>query len=411
VEAQQALRRYLPNVLEFLSHRRRWLLDWIAPLGILVIGVVNVTMHAHTRAYPGRPWTHLLYLTAAVIALGVRRRAPLTASVAVLGIATAWGALWPGGDQGPFEGFLLLVAAAYTIGAASWGRRLPVAAGVLAGYFVAAQVILYVTGGYLGDFLPVLVWMGAAWLVGLVLNRRSQDALQARATAETLLVDQERRTAAAVEQERSRIARELHDVVAHSLSVIVVQAAAERRSLTHGKVDPESVESVLASVEKTGREALVDLRRLLGLLRQVDDGLALAPQPSLAQLDALIGQVRDAGVSVQLDIDGSPATLPAGVDLTAYRIVQESLTNVLKHAHASHVDVQMRYRPRALDISVSDDGGGGRAESLGGSGNGLLGMRERALVFGGSVSAGPRATGGWEVVAHLPLEVSTLEPV
>jgi signal transduction histidine kinase len=217
----------------------------------------------------------------------------------------------------------------------------------------------------------------------------------------------------AVEQERARIARELHDVVAHSLSVIVVQAAAERRALAHSTVDVASIEAVLGSVERTGREALVDLRRLLGLLRQVDVPLELAPQPTLEQLDGLIEQARDAGVAVELQLEGERFPVPAGVELTAYRIVQESLTNVLKHAHAHRVVVRLCYRRNELEVSVSDDGSGAPADAEldgVGAGHGLLGMRERVSIFGGTVAAGASPDGGWTIRALLPVGSASLEP-
>jgi signal transduction histidine kinase len=311
-------------------------------------------------------------------------------------IVTVWASeMWPRDAQGPFEGFLLVVGAAYAIAAGNTGRRLVQASGLLLAYFAAGQIVMFAFGGSVGDLLPVVVWMTIAWIVGFLLNRRNEQARQAREHASAVAVNQERRTAEAVLQERSRIARELHDVVAHSLSVMVVQSAAERRAWRHGKADGTSTEVVLESVERTGREALVDLRRLLGLLRRVDEPAALAPQPTLRHLDGLLDQIRQAGLDVDLHVDGDPFPLPPGVDLSAYRIVQESLTNVVKHADATRAEIGLQYTPHQLQIDITDDGRGRSSHGLGGAGQGLIGMRERVAVYHGTFCAGlvPRAVG------------------
>jgi signal transduction histidine kinase len=320
--------------------------------------------------------------------------------------------MWPVTAQGPFEGFLVIVGAAYAIGSGCRGPQLIRTSAFLVLYFIAGQVLLSEYGGGEGDLVPVVVWMTAGWLVGWLLNRRHEQVQQAAERTATLVASQEERTAAAVEHERSRIARELHDVVAHSLSVVVVQASAERRALSHGLADVASTDAVLHSVERTGREALVDLRRLLGLLRDVGEPASLAPQPTLGQIDGLLAQIRESGLEVRLHVDGELRQLPPGVDLTAYRIVQESLTNVLKHANATAVDVHLRYRGAHLEIDVADNGSepvrriGPAAPE---SGHGLLGMRERVTVFGGALSAGPRSGGGWQVQARLPVDIAELE--
>jgi signal transduction histidine kinase len=381
-------------------------LDWLAPLTVLAIGVVHVANHPHSKDYPGPPLAHVGYLIAAIVALGLRRRAPIVAPFAAIVITTAWSLMWPDNSQGPFEGFLVLVGAAYSLGILNRGRRLIVSAVLLAAYFLVGQVVILASGGRDGDLLPLLVWILAGFVVGALISRRTQQAHDARRQNVFLEVDHQRRMAEAVEDERARIARELHDVVAHSLSVIVVQAAAERRALGHGSADAASMDGVLGSVERTGREALVDLRRLLGLLRQTDEPPALAPQPSLAELDVLVDQVRDADVEVDVHIEGDQVPLPTGVDLTAYRIVQESLTNVLKHAGAHRVRICIAYRRNQLEVAVSDDGrtAGEAALSNIGAGHGLLGMRERVSVFGGTVSAGHGPNGGWTVQASLPIQ-------
>ena len=387
--------------------------DWAIPLAIAIIGLVDIATNARSRAFPGAPALHVGFLLAGVIPLGLRRRAPILAPTSAIAFATGWASVWPKDSQASFEAFLVLVMAAYAIGAENRGKRLKRATALLVAYFVASQLVLLATGGSEGDVVPVVVWMTAAWGIGMIIRSRSDQMRRARALAAQLEAGAERRAAEAVEQERSRIARELHDVVAHGLSVVVVQAAAERRALAHGTADPASTDAVLESVERAGREALVDLRRLLGLVRQVDEPPALAPQPSLAEIDTLLAPIREAGVDIAVNLDGSSEDLPAGVDLTAYRIVQESLTNVLKHARANKVEVTIRHQQGRLDIEVVDDGRvTARDEPAApGGGHGLLGMRERVSVFGGTLSAGPRKEGGWAVRARLPVRSSMLEAV
>jgi signal transduction histidine kinase len=392
---------------------RRTALDWLAPVVVLGIGVVDLHLHARSAQYPGSPALHLTFLVAAVAALGFRRRAPIAAPMLGFLIVTVWAAeMWPRNAQGPFEGFLLVVGAGYAIAAGNSGRRLVQGSAILFASFVVGQVAMFAFGGSVGDLLPVIVWITMAWIVGFLLNRRNEQARQARAHATALAADQARRTSEAVVAERSRIARELHDVVAHSLSVMVVQSAAERRAWRHGKADGSSTEAVLDSVERTGREALVDLRRLLGLLRQVDEVPTRAPQPTLRELDGLLEQMRRAGLAVSLHTEGAAFPLPAAVDLSAYRIVQEALTNVVKHADASRVEICLRYQPHHLQIDITDDGHGSSSNGLAGSGQGLVGMRERVAIYGGGLRAGPAPRGGWVVQARLPVSGSaTLEPL
>jgi signal transduction histidine kinase len=201
-----------------------------------------------------------------------------------------------------------------------------------------------------------------------------------------------------VVEERARIARELHDVVAHSVSVMTVQTGAVRRLLTP---DQERERETLLAVERTGREALNEMRRLLGMLRATDEAEGLAPQPSLRQLDTLVEQVREAGLPVELKVEGAPVDLPPGLDLSAYRIVQEALTNALKHAGPARATVAVRYGPDELELEIADDGRG--AANGTGTGGGLVGMRERAALVGGRLEAGPRNGGGYAVRARLPL--------
>ena len=202
----------------------------------------------------------------------------------------------------------------------------------------------------------------------------------------------------AVLEERARIARELHDVIAHDVSMMVVQAGAERRVLGQGK---ESTSDVLALIEHIGRDALTEMRRLVGMLRS-EDGDALTPQPGIDDVPSLVAQMREAGLPVQLRVEGPPADLPVGIDLSAYRIVQEGLTNTLKHAGPTPVSVNLRYRPDTLEIEISDSGGGAAPE-LPGGGQGLIGIKERVAMYGGAFDAGRRAEGGFAIRVLLPV--------
>jgi len=217
-------------------------------------------------------------------------------------------------------------------------------------------------------------------------------------------LDPERVSAArrAAAEERARIARELHDVVGHAIGVIVLQADGGRRLL---RVDPGETERALTTIEQTGRGALDEMRRLVAMLRATDDEDALAPQPGLAGLEELAADVRAAGLPVDVVIEGQPTALPAGVDLSAYRIAQEALTNALKHAGPAHARVLVRYGAREVGIEVEDDGRGAPTAGSNGGGHGLVGIRERAALYGGQVDAGPRPEGGFAVRVRLPYSV------
>jgi signal transduction histidine kinase len=234
-----------------------------------------------------------------------------------------------------------------------------------------------------------------AWLAGYGLRGRA--ALAAAAAQRAALGERDRETAAriAVAEERSRIARELHDIVAHAVSVMVLQTGAVRHRLPASD-DREA----LVEVEKTGRAALTEMRRLLGALRE-DDDLELAPQPGLATLDSLVEAFRRSGLPVQVQVDGKEVPLPRALDLSAYRIVQEGLTNALKHARAGRADVVLRYAPDELRIDVRDDGEGEATDD--GLGHGLVGIRERVKIYGGSMTAGRVNGGGFELSTRLPL--------
>jgi signal transduction histidine kinase len=253
----------------------------------------------------------------------------------------------------------------------------------------------------------VTVVFGGAWLLGRALRGRGLHAEQLAQRAAQLEAEQQAQARAAVAAERARIARELHDVIAHSVSVMVIQAGAAEQLLEQ---TPERARGPLEAVQDTGRQTIVELRRLLGILREDGQGLSLTPQPGLAGLDLLLEEMRQAGLLVQLRVEGRPWPLPPGADLAAYRIIQEALTNALRHAGPAQAEVIVRYQDHAVELEILDDGQGPHDGSDEGTGHGLVGMRERVALYGGTLQAGPRAptTGtagtGYAVRVWLPTD-------
>ena len=340
-------------------------------------------------------------LTLAVLAMTLplvfRRRWPLPVLVATLFWATVTGAAWDLFDDAAV-GMGVLLVAAYAVAAYRELRRAAIGGATLLAWGAAAMVWDDVP---FGDYLFVAIILGGVWAAGRTVRSRRQLAVALADKNVLLEHEQEARAKQAVAEERTRIARELHDVVAHSVSVMVVQAGAERRSLGD---DRPATREALEAIEQTGRQALTEMRRLLGMLRKDDDELALAPQPSMEHLELLVSQVREAGMPVELEVEGEPEPLPAGVDLSAYRIVQEALTNALKHAGPARALVRVRYRRDELELEILDDGPGPAADATNGAGgHGLIGMRERVSMFGGDLAAGERSGGGYSVHARLPL--------
>jgi signal transduction histidine kinase len=328
-----------------------------------------------------------------------------------------------------------IVAHVLQLGSAILSQRQPVSLSLLAIFVGVYSVAVYSRWR-----VPFLIWLaiGAAWLgidfpesspsmpawalmlvagFGLWLagsavrdHQLRGDMLEERALR--LEHERELSTRVALADERQRIARELHDVVAHSVSVMVVQTGAARTLLTHAPLHstgqarvPEQAAQALLAVERSGREALGELRNLLGLLTEVDAEPALAPQPGLGQLDRLVERVGQAGLPIDLRIDGTPRELPPGLDLTAYRILQEALTNALKYAGGARTQVRVEFGERELKLEVLDTGTRGlNGNGGGGAGRGLLGMQQRVAVYGGELEAGQRPEGGFAVRARLPLQ-------
>ena len=272
-----------------------------------------------------------------------------------------------------------------------------------AGFLAATWVELALGHGehrLLSDlvFTGVVV-VGMPWLAGRALRERRERADELQELAAQLAQEREERAQLAVLDERNRIAREMHDVVAHSVSLMVVQAGAARRML---EADPDRSRAALLSTEETGRQALAELRRVLGLLRGSPEPVELEPQPGLAQLTPLVDRTRASGLDVQVASHGSPRDLPPGVDLAVYRVVQEALTNTVKHAGAARAVVDLHWEDDALLLSVVDDGAGAQVPAQR-SGHGLVGMRERVGAYGGELEAGPVSPTGFAVRARIPL--------
>jgi signal transduction histidine kinase len=338
-------------------------------------------------------------MASATVPLFWRRRFPLGAVVVVV-VAVLSTLVLPLDDHGGEAGFFLwwaLVLVVYSVAAHAEIRRAVLGGTIVLTPIFAEGTADLVGGGHASDVLGGWVVIAVAWGFGRWMRlRRSQTSALEERTAR-LERERDEQARLAVAEERARIARELHDIVAHAISVMVVQTQAAQRVL---EGEHASVRESLSAVETTGRQALVEMRRLLGMLRKEDREVALAPRPSLVHLDALVQHVREAGLAVELHVEGKPRRLSAGVDVSAYRIVQEALTNALKHAGRANAVVAVRYRPRALEIEIKDDGR--RAVSGTVDGHGLVGMRERAALVGGTLESGPSNGRGYSVRAVLP---------
>ncbi|HZU76295.1 MAG TPA: sensor histidine kinase [Dehalococcoidia bacterium] len=372
------------------------LLDLIAASFVAVLIEVDVWRRSGVLGthIAGPRWLTVALPLLLALPLFWRRRFPLLVWAVALGGVV--GQAVSSGDA--FEGLYLLVPfglGSYAVGAYGSRRRALIALALFVPVYVtyALEDHNIRTGGqqaWSGAFFGLLVV--AVWLAGVFVSSRREAALLVANAAEL-----KRRADAAVAEERSRIARELHDIISHTVSVIGLQAGAAERMLDR---DPERARQPLQSIQERARDSVLELRRLFGILREGDEGRAeLTPQPRLAQLGLLLEQVRGAGLEVALRVEGEPKPLPPGVELSAYRIVQEALTNVLKHARASRADVLLRYGDRLLELAVTDDGIGALAN---GSGHGLIGMRERAALYGGTLTAGRQPSGGFAVAAQLP---------
>jgi signal transduction histidine kinase len=360
---------------------------WDAVIAAAVLVILESTVwlerNVGNASVGSRPVAAVVVLIASV-SLYWRRKQPL----AVILVVSAAGAVFATLHERPSQGIFAipLVLAAYACGAylprSAWQ-----AGGVIAAFAVGVALLSDAHTGPVERGVNALLTIGIPFAFGrIVWNRRRR-------------IERDRDLAAseAVAVERGRIGRELHDVVAHSMSVMVVQAGAARSVL---RKDPAEAERALRSIEESGRIGLAEMRRLLAT--EGDGAPELAPQPGLARLPELLEQMRAAGLAVELVVEGDPRAVPVGMDLSAYRIVQEALTNVLKHAGDNvHARVLLRYSAAELTVEVDDDGNG--PASTDGVGRGLIGMRERVALFGGDLTSGARPGGGFRVRAGIPL--------
>ncbi len=321
--------------------------------------------------------------------LAWRRRAPLPVLIVVMG-TLVWESLAIGSAPTPDAPLVAWLLAIYTV-AAHCERRAALAGGAIS---LAAGTVWI---GLDDVFFPLVVF-GGAWLAGRLVRQRQVHASALEERASALEREREANARAAAAEERSRIARELHDVVAHTLGVIVVQAGAER---LHVPVESPA-HAAFASIERAGREALEEMGRLLGMLRADGERGALVPQPGLARLDELLDHVRSTGLDVELVVEGEPRPLGPGADVSSYRIVQEALTNTVRHSGSRRARVRLRWDAAALEIEIADDGVGPPAEPPQ-SGHGLLGIRERVALYGGALVTGRSDLGGYLLVARLPV--------
>jgi signal transduction histidine kinase len=375
--------------------RHPWWSDSALAL-ILTVIAVGSTVVSRTRYGFAVPVLAAIVTLFTTLPIALRRYRPL-AALAVTVIAETLLLIFRPGAGAPVG----VIVALYTV-AAYCERRVSIRAAALAALPITVAVIVN-NGPHTGQVIPELAVFAIAWVVGDNIRTRRAYLAELEARAARLELEREDKADRAVIEERARIARELHDVIAHNVSVMVVQAGAGEDVFDE---DPGKARESLAAVASTGRAALTELRRLLGVIRAEDDrgDPAYTPQPGIERIDELIGQVRETGLPVELSVLGEARPVPEGVGLCAYRIVQEALTNTLKHADASAAQVQLRYVADALELRVLDDGRGATSRNGETDGQGLIGMRERVALFGGELTAGPRSGPGYAVRARLPLE-------
>lgn len=362
------------------------------PLALAVGGTVEYLL----EDVPASLWLTLPLLYTALSPLLLRRRFPFAAPLAALGIVVLESVVNGRAVTQPATPLFLGIFCFALF--AAYNSELRAVTGAMVGLAAIALVEAdspKATNVLAYFFIFVLALIG--WSGGLAFRRRAQNEQELRDRAERLELAREAEAERAAAAERTRIAREIHDIVAHNVSVMVLQARGGRRALRH---HPDDAREAFSSIESAGGQALTEMRRMLGILRS-DQEPSLAPRPSLDHLDALLGQVRSAGLTVDLAIEGDPPKLQAGLDLAAYRVVQEALTNTLKHAGPAHAQVVVRYSANDIELEICDDGQGATAN---GSGSGLVGMKERVSLYGGVLESGNRPDGGYSVRARLPLE-------
>jgi signal transduction histidine kinase len=379
-----------------------WLLiDLVVVLTLAGTAVAQVWA-ASAVALTGGPAVHTVLAASCTLPLLLRRRYAVAVFVTVL--VAAWVQLELGGGLG--QPFFAVVIALYAVGAHASRPLTYVGPAAVLLQVLLADLPRLRDGAPWDEVVPAWFVLVGIWGFGRWMRQRSRASAALEARAEAAERERHQQAARAVAEERARIARELHDLVAHSMGVIVIQAQGAQRAID---TSPAQAREALVSIEAAGRSGLAEMRRLLGLL--TDDGAhtTTTPQPTLHGVADLVAQLRAAGMPVDLRVEGTVQTLPPGLELTGYRVVQEAITNALKHAGQVPVDVRLRYEPEWLDIQVTDDGRQGDVQPPGSpeSGSrGLLGMCERVSLYGGVLHTGARPEGGFAVHARLPVEGS-----
>jgi signal transduction histidine kinase len=363
---------------------------------IALLAIVGLLEFAVRDEPSSSPWVAVAAVGTLVFLIVARRRFPFAAPAAYWVVASAISFVDAVLLPSIQSLFVVGMATAFLLGNLRNGLKAAAGLAVVAG---GAFVIVYQIPDHSNaELLFVPLEFAISWLAGFVLRERAAQAEAAEQRAAQAEREREAAARIAVAEERVRIARELHDVVAHAVGVMVLQVGAVRHNLPDGLEDDRNA---LINVEEAGRTALGEMRRLLGAMRSDGEDAELMPQPGLARLDALIDDVGRAGLPARLHVDGEPFPLPHAIDLSAYRIVQEGLTNALKHARASHADVTVRYAPDELRIDVRDDGRGSSGGD--GAGFGLVGIGERVKIYGGEMTAGPAPGGGFLLSTRLPI--------
>jgi signal transduction histidine kinase len=375
-----------------LSDADRRVIDRLFAVCLLFVTQIDAGLHGNLT---GPRAANMAVLAAMSVAFLWRRSHALAVLVVILAAeAFMTAVLTPPPEM--FALVALLVSACYASGRHLAGRM------ALFALVVCVGTVVVVSSIHDPDDVvwPTVFFAGLPWLAGRTLRNQTALTRELAEKAERAAHAREEEERRAIAAERSRIARELHDVLAHNLSVMVVQAGAARRVV---EASPEQAAEAAELIQRTGREALAELRHLFGAVRR-GEGEELSGPPSIARVEEVARRARSAGLKVRLRVEGEPVPLPPGVDQAAYRVVQEALTNTLKHAGGTHATVTVSYEPNEVVLSIEDDGVADRGDGLGetGSGFGLVGMRERVALYGGLLQAGPRDSGGFAVRARLP---------
>ena len=401
----------MDRLRDMSTKTRRRVRAWTGQLVVVALAglsLIDIWVVSLSDVTTGLRLANTFILFAICLALVWRRRSPVAVLFAVMVLVVIQAMFFSPpvqnpGEQPTLESFLALLLGFYSVAAYAEERRAILGAAIVGGSILAIDIPRLIAGTNPGDIIPAWLFYTTVWFIGRALRQHRLQSARLQDLAAQLELEREEKARAAVVEERSRISRELHDVIAHSVSVMVVQAQAAQRLL---EGEQHEARQALGSIETTGRQALTEMRRMLGVLRRTDEELALSPQPSLEHLEALIEKVRASGIPVELRVEGQARPLPPGVGLSAYRIVQEALTNTLKHAGPARAEVMIHYRDDELEVEISDDGAGnGKGE---GSGQGLIGMRERVALYGGTLESGKRLDTGYLVRARLPLNPNRL---